>query len=148
MKWQRLKRERCSIARSLSVIGDRWTLLVLRECFLGVRRFEEFEAGLGISRTMLARRLQHLVKHGVLRRAVYSTRPRRAEYRLTEKGRALYPVLLSLLRFGDQELAGAEGPPLVLTHRPCGHAFHAEARCSACGEEVRPHDVSVAAGAP
>ncbi len=111
MRWEELDREPCSLARSLSIVGDRWTLLVLRECFLRVRRFEEFEQRLGIARHVLADRLKKLTDAGVLTKVPYQERPRREEYRLTEKGLDLYPVMLSLLDWGDKWMSGAEGPP-------------------------------------
>src|SRR6201997_963831 len=123
MRWGELQREKCSVARTISVIGDRWTLLILRDCFLRVRRFEEFERRLGITRHVLADRLKKLVRLGVLRRVPYQDRPRRYEYRLTPKGLDLQPVLLALVRWGDAHMAGKRGRPVLLKHRDCGHAF-------------------------
>src|SRR5262245_28455470 len=105
MRWSELKRENCSVARTVSVIGDRWTLLILRDCFLRVRRFEEFQARLGVTRHLLADRLRKLVKAGVLRREMYQARPRRYEYRLTERGLDLQPVMLSIVHWGDLHMA-------------------------------------------
>src|SRR5207249_8142736 len=102
MRWQDIGDMTCSVARALSVVGDRWTLLVLRDAFLGVRRFEDFHTDLGTTRHRLADRLRKLVDHGVLERVPYADRPRRFEYRLTEKGRDLYPVVVSLTRWGDR----------------------------------------------
>src|SRR5688572_13736246 len=111
----------CSVARTLEVVGEWWTMLVVRDAFLGVRRFEEFQRRLGIARNVLSARLQTLVDHGILERREYQTRPVRYEYRLTEKGLDLYPVLVSLLRWGDRWQAGPDGPPVVLVHEECGH---------------------------
>src|SRR5512140_1508372 len=111
----------CSVARTLEVIGEWWSMLVVREAFNGVRRFDDFQAHLGIARNVLATRLQSLVEHGILERRLYQDRPERYEYRLTEKGRDLYPVLITMMRWGDKWEAGAEGPPVRLTHEPCGH---------------------------
>ena len=147
MKWSELSDEPCSVARSVAVIGDRWTLMILRDCFLGVRRFEAFEQRLGISRAIIADRLKHLVDEGVLRREAYQSRPVRHEYRLTEKGLALHPVIMAIVRWGDGYYAGSEGPPLLHRHRQCGHDFHPVMTCSACGEAVGPRDVEVRAGA-
>src|SRR5487761_1429839 len=106
MRWTELDREACSVARTVSVIGDRWTLLILRDCFLRVRRFEEFEQRLGITRHILADRLRKLVAAGVRARVAYQERPRRYEYRLTETGLDLHPVLLALVGWGDAHKAG------------------------------------------
>lgn len=146
MRWEELDREPCSLARSLSIVGDRWTLLVLRECFLRVRRFEEFEQRLGIARHVLADRLKKLTDAGVLRKEPYQERPRREEYRLTEKGLDLYPVMLALLDWGDKWMSGPEGPPLLRRHKPCGHVTHAVHTCSECGEELKARDMTVELG--
>lgn len=146
MRWDALDREPCSIARTVSVIGDRWTLLVLRECFLRVRRFDGFQVRLGITRHLLADRLRKLVKAGVLERVRYQARPARYEYRLTEKGRELQPVLLALVRWGDRHLAGARGKPLLYEHAACGHEFEPVTTCSVCHAEVSARDVRVKPG--
>src|SRR5690606_29419646 len=97
MRWEELDQQPCSLARALSVIGDRWTLLVLRESFLGIRRFDEFEERLGVTRHVLANRLKKLTEAGVLNKVAYQQRPLRQEYRLTAKGRDLYPAVLALV---------------------------------------------------
>src|SRR5947209_433167 len=102
----------CSVARTLDVVGERWSLLVLRDAFNGVRRFEDFAARLPIARNVLTNRLQTLVAHGVLERLPYQEHPPRYEYRLTPKGRDLYPVIIALLQWGDRYLAGEDGPPI------------------------------------
>ncbi|HEX6959485.1 MAG TPA: helix-turn-helix domain-containing protein [Ferrovibrio sp.] len=130
------------MSRSLAVLGDRWTLLILRDCFLRVRRFEEFQASLGIARRVLSERLDKLVAEGVLRRELYQERPQRFEYRLTEKGLDLYPVILSLVHWGDRYYAGRAGPPMLHRHLACGHDFRSVLACSECGEAVRPQDVA------
>ena len=117
MRWTELAAEDCSLARALSVVGDRWTLLILRECFLRVRRFEEFQAKLGVARRVLTERLAGLVADGVLERTPYQERPERHEYRLTPKGLALHPVIMSLVRWGDVFYADERGPPVVHTPR-------------------------------
>jgi len=131
----------CSVARTLEVVGEWWTMLVIREAFFGTRRFDEIQERLGIARNVLAARLQSLVDHGVFERRRYQEHPERFEYRLTEKGMDLYPVLLAMLRWGDRWTAGQDGPPLVLVHRTCGKAATPTLRCSECGEELLPHDV-------
>src|SRR3954452_12019614 len=105
MRWNELSEENCSMARTISVIGDRWTLLILRDCFLRVRRFEAFQERLGITRHILADRLRKLVKAGVLERPLYQSNPRRFEYRLTAKGLDLHPLLMSLVHWGDTPMA-------------------------------------------
>ena len=146
MRWEELDREPCSLARSLSVVGDRWTLLVLRECFLRVRRFEEFEQRLGIARHVLADRLKKLTDAGVLVKVPYQERPRREEYRLTEKGLELYPVMLSLLDWGDKWMSGEEGPPVLRRHKACGKIARAVQVCSECGEPMGARDMTVELG--
>src|SRR5437773_8264663 len=117
MRWRDIGDLPCSVARALSVVGDRWTLLVLRDAFLGIRRFEDFHADLGTSRHRLADRLHKLVEHGVLARVPYAERPRRFEYRLTEKGLDLYPVVVSLTPRADRWIAGRDCPPSALVLR-------------------------------
>ncbi|MGB3811517.1 MAG: helix-turn-helix domain-containing protein [Parvibaculum sp.] len=146
MRWEDLDREACSVARTLSVVGDRWTLLVLRECFLGTRRFEEFEQRLGIARHVLADRLKKLTEADVLTKVAYQERPRREEYRLSEKGRDLYPVMMTLAQWGDKHMAGPEGPPLLRVHNACTHVMEGVLVCSDCGEPLAARDVSVKAG--
>jgi len=147
MKWSNLADERCSVARSVAVIGDRWTLMVLRDCFLGIRRFEDFERRLGISRSVIADRLKTLTEEGVLRRDAYQDRPVRHEYRLTDKGLALHPVMLAIVHWGDVYYAGDAGPPLIHRHKTCGCDFTPVQTCSACGEPVGAREVEVRASA-
>jgi DNA-binding HxlR family transcriptional regulator len=146
MRWDEIDELPCSIARSLSVVGDRWTLLVLRECFLGVRRFEDFQAHLGIARHRLTDRLNRLVEHEVLRKVAYQDKPPRHEYRLTDKGKDLYPVLLSLVRWGDRWMDQGKGPPVVYRHQPCGQMTQPGQNCSNCGLELKPREVTPMAG--
>lgn len=146
MRWAEIGEERCSIARALAVIGDRWTLLVLRDAFLGVRRFDDFHRRLGISRTLLNARLAGLVAAGVLRRERYRQRPPRDEYRLTPRGLALHPVMLAVAHWGDVEFGGAEGPPVLRRHKGCGHDFAPVVTCSECGEPVEPRAVEAHVG--
>lgn len=109
----------CSVARSLELVGDRWTLLIVRDALRGVRRFEDFRAGLGIAHNVLSDRLSRLTDTGVLQRRLYQRRPDRYEYHLTQMGRDLWPVVMSLLLWGDRYLAN-DGPPLQTRHRGCG----------------------------
>lgn len=146
MKWEALADQPCSISRALAVIGDRWTLLILRDCFLGVRRFEAFQARLGISRTIVTDRLRVLVEEGVLRREPYQHNPPRHEYRLTAKGLDLHPVVLAIARFGDDHYAGQAGPPVLRRHKGCGCDFQPVQTCSECGERVTARDVEARPG--
>ena len=151
MKWDDLAQEPCSVARTVAVIGDRWTLMVLRDCFLGVRRFEDFQARLGISRTITAERLKGLVGEGVLRKVRYQDNPLRFEYRLTDKGHDLYPVIMAVVSFGDRHYAGPEGqegagPPLLHRHKACGCDFHPVTTCSECHAPLVARDVETRAG--
>lgn len=141
MRWNDLAGENCSLARTLAVVGDRWTLLVLRDCFLGVRRFEEFERSLKIARRVLSERLALLVAENILTRVPYQEAPTRYEYRLTEKGLELYPAVLSLVHWGDKHYAGRKGPPVVHTHLKCGHDFRSVLSCSECGEAISAREV-------
>jgi DNA-binding HxlR family transcriptional regulator len=133
--------ENCSVARTLEIIGERWTLLVLREAFLGVRRFEGFQRNTGAARNILAARLKKLVERGVLERRRYEEHPPRFEYRLTQKGLDLYPILVSLMRWGDTYVADADGPAVVLEHKACGSDASPHLVCSECGGEVGARDV-------
>jgi DNA-binding HxlR family transcriptional regulator len=146
VRWRDVGTLDCTIARTLSVIGDRWTLLVLRDAFLGVRRFDDFQASLGITRHRLADRLARLVKHGVLRRERYQTRPVRFEYRLTEKGLDLYAVVVSIAGWGDRHMAGRKGPPVERVHRACGHAATLQLTCEHCGAPVTARDMTARPG--
>ena len=143
MRWEELEQQPCSLARTLSVVGDRWALLVLRECFLGVRRFDEFEKRLGITRHVLAERLKKLVEAGVLDKVAYQQRPLREEYCLSAKGRDLYPAIMALVHWGDRHMSGAEGAPNRHIHRSCGQPMHGVLVCSDCGEPLLPRAVQL-----
>jgi DNA-binding HxlR family transcriptional regulator len=136
MRWESLDREHCSLARALAVLGDRWTMLVLRDAFMGVRRFDDFQQSLKIARRVLAERLALLVEEDVLRKVPYQEKPVRYEYRLTEKGLALYPAILSIVQWGDRFYAGKAGLPVIRTHETCRRDFRAVMHCSECGEEL------------
>ncbi|TMK88849.1 MAG: helix-turn-helix transcriptional regulator [Actinobacteria bacterium] len=133
MRWSEIDQLDCSVAQALSVVGDRWTLLILRDAFMRVRRFEDFQERTGAPRPLLADRLKTLVDEGVLEKRLYSERPDRFEYRLTEKGLDLWPVLVSLLRWGDKWATGSAGPPVEVRHKACGHVVHPELACPDCG---------------
>ena len=138
--------QNCSVARTLEIVGERWTLLILRDAFLGVRRFDDFQRSLGVARNVLNARLQRLIDAGVLERRRYRERPERYEYRLTDAGRDLWPSLVALMQWGDRHLAGEGGPPVVLEHQGCGGAVTDRRTCAACGAELDLQDVRVVPG--
>ena len=127
-------------------MGDWWSPLIVRDVFLGVTRFDDLAEDLGISRNLLTRRLKHLVEGGVLRRHAYQTRPVRYEYRLTEAGEDLVPVILALTAWGDRWTQPKEGQPIRFIHEPCGNALVAEVRCAACDEKVEAGGVHALPG--
>ena len=131
----------CSVARALELVGERWTLLILRDAFLGVRRFDDFQRSLGIARNVLNTRLQRLVEAGLLERRRYQERPERFEYRLTEMGIGLWPSIVALMQWGDQYLAGEAGPPLRLEHKGCGGTVNDRRACDRCGADLTARDV-------
>jgi DNA-binding HxlR family transcriptional regulator len=136
----------CSIARTLDVIGEPWSPLILRNLYIGVTRFEQLQQSLGISRKVLTERLRWLAENGVLERREYSARPPRFEYLLTAKGLELCDLLLVMVRWGDRWLAGEAGPPVLYRHHACGEMSHVELSCSVCGEPMRATDVDVLPG--
>jgi DNA-binding HxlR family transcriptional regulator len=131
-----------SVERALDQISDRWSFLLLREAYFGVRRFDQFQEALGASPNILADRLKKLVAIGVFERVRYSERPPRDEYRLTEKGRDLYPAIVALMRWGDRWLNEASEPPLSLVHATCGKVSRPRMVCDCCGEPVAARDMS------
>jgi DNA-binding HxlR family transcriptional regulator len=137
--------QNCSIARSLEVVGDRWTMLVLRTAFEGVRRFDDFQDSLGVARNVLTDRLSRLCDEGVLRRVRYQERPDRYEYRLTRKGVELWPVMMTLLKWGDRHYA-PDGPPMVIAHAGCTGTMTDDLTCDVCGSHLRPNDVEARPG--
>lgn len=142
MRWQDIDQQVCSVARSLAVVGDRWTLLILRDAFLGTRRFEDFQRQLRITRHRLSDRLGKLVEAGIFNRVPYQQRPPRHEYRLTRKGLALYPVLMTLAQWGNEWADDGNGAPVQYHHRGCGHAMQPVMACSECGERLQPGEVT------
>lgn len=130
----------CSIAATLDVVGDRWSLLILRNVFRGVRRFSEIQSDLGIARNLLTDRLNKLVEHGVLRKEQYQERPSRFEYRLTSKGADLSSSLISLMRWGDRWYA-SDGGPVVLVHDACQSRVDHRVRCPSCDDVVSPQNI-------
>ena len=136
----------CSVAQCLEIVGEWWTMLIIRDAFLGVTRFEDFQKRLGISRNILQQRLATLVEAGVLKRVPYSEHPPRDDYRLTDKGRDLWPVLTAMRQWGDA-YAAPDGPPLEVVHDHCGRAGTQILVCEHCGEPVGPRDVHAVPGA-
>ncbi len=140
------KTRRASVARTLEILSDSWTFLVIREALFGVRRFQDFQSALGIARSTLTDRLDRLIEEGILRREQYRRLPDRFEYRLTEKGLDLYPSFIALMRWGDRWLTEGGAPPLALFHRTCGHWTEPLLACSHCGGQIRPQRVSYRPG--
>lgn len=140
MRWQSVSEANCSVARTLSVVGERWTMLIMREAFLGRRRFDDFQRNTGIARNILAARLRALVRHGIFERAK-SGDAGHPEYRLTKKGLDLYPILVAMMRWGDTWLAGEDGPPMTLVHRTCGAKTYPTTVCSECGGVLAPREM-------
>jgi DNA-binding HxlR family transcriptional regulator len=135
--------DNCTIARAMAILGEKWTVVVMREVFNGIRRFDDMRVRTGIPRQVLANRLASLVEHGLLRRAPYREpgARERYEYRLTAKGLDVYPVLITVKAWGDRYLADPEGSPLELVHRDCGAEVYAEIRCTAGHQVTEPRDV-------
>jgi DNA-binding HxlR family transcriptional regulator len=130
------KQQVCSIAGALEVVGERWSLLIVRDVFLGLRRFDQMQANLGIARNVLQSRLKRLVDQGVLERRLYQERPARHEYRLTEKGLDLWPTVVALMQWGDRYSAPEAGPPVLLEHRGCGGRVDEHRMCEKCGSRL------------
>lgn len=137
--------QQCSVARALEVIGERWTILILRDAFLGVRRFDDFQRSLGVARNVLHTRLARLVEEGLLERRRYHERPERFEYRLTERGRDVWPVLVTLMKWGDRHFAD-HGPPRLVLHDRCGGELTDRCTCERCGGDLTARDVTVRDG--
>ena len=136
----------CTIARTADLLGDEWDLLIVRQACLGARRFEDFRAGLGIGRNVLTNHLHRLVDEGVLVREPYQERPLRHHYRLTDKGRDVFPILAAMAAFGEKWLSGPEGPPMTLHHTTCDHDMRPETVCGHCGKAIDVRDTRVRRG--
>jgi DNA-binding HxlR family transcriptional regulator len=136
----------CSIAKSLEVIGERWSLLIVRDVLNGNRRFGEIQQSLGIARNVLSARLQRLVDEDILERRAYQESPPRHEYFLTEKGLDLWPALIALMGWGDRWSTGPDGPPRVIIHKECGGAVTDRGICERCGETLGARDARQVAG--
>ncbi|MET9817114.1 MULTISPECIES: helix-turn-helix domain-containing protein [unclassified Streptomyces] len=136
----------CSIARTLEIVGERWTLLIIRDAQLGLRRFEEFQDSLGIARNVLTNRLSKLVDDGLLERVCYQERPARYEYRLTSKAQGLLAALLALMHWGDEHAEDPAGPPRIANHAGCGGDVRERLVCTRCGQAVGPDAVQLLPG--
>jgi DNA-binding HxlR family transcriptional regulator len=132
----------CSIAKSLEVIGERWSLLIVRDVMNGNRRFGEMQRSLGVARNVLSARLQRLVDEGILERRAYRESPPRHEYFLTEKGLDLWPALIALVGWGDRHSTGPEGPPMVIVHKECGGEVSDRGICQSCGKVLNARDAT------
>lgn len=131
-----------AVARSLDIFSDSWSFAVLQEIFFGVRRFDDFQRNLGISRSVLTRRLRHLEEQHIIARKIYSTRPKRYEYVLTERGIDMYPIFVLLRQWGEKWLKNSRTEDLHLTHKSCGEELDITLHCRACGDEVSARDVT------
>jgi DNA-binding HxlR family transcriptional regulator len=142
-----LRDENCAIARSAAIVGERWVWVILRQAFNGARRFEDFQRGIGLARNVLTDRLNWLVDHGILQRQRYAEHTARDlnEYRLTAKGRALFPVYVALMNWGNQ-WTGLPAPPVDLLHKPCGHRVGVRVVCSECGQDIDARDTEPVVG--
>jgi DNA-binding HxlR family transcriptional regulator len=147
VEWLDTDTSNCTVARALGLVGDRWALLVLRDAFNGVHRFDELHRHLGIAPTVLTRRLDTLVGNGLMERVPYRAGGQRTryEYRLTAKGWDLHPAVVALMAFGDKYLADPEGPPVRLSHTGCGAEVGVRVTC-ADGHDLTPRDITVEPG--
>jgi DNA-binding HxlR family transcriptional regulator len=139
MRHAELAQKQCAIARTWAVIGERWTMLILRELFRGSHRFEDIQNKLQLGRNVLADRLQQLVEEGVVERRQYQDRPPRSDYHLTQKGEDLYPLLLAMLRWGNRYKV--DEPPLKLMHKSCGNIVDPTVTCDSCGVELHRREL-------
>ncbi len=136
----------CSIAKALEVVGERWTLLIVRDVMNGNRRFGELQSSLGVARNVLSTRLQRLVEEDILERRPYQESPQRYEYFLTEKGLDLWPALIALLAWGDRHSPGPGGPPMLIVHKECGGEINDRGVCERCGEVLHARDARALPG--
>jgi DNA-binding HxlR family transcriptional regulator len=141
MRWSEIEQMPCPVAQAMAVIGDSWTMLILRDALRGATRFEAFQRATGASRAIVSNRLSHLVQHGVMERVQYEAHPPRHEYRLTAKGRSLQPVLMVMAHWAETQLP-VKTRSAGRRHTACGHRFKPVLTCSECGEAVEPGEVS------
>jgi len=141
MRWDEVDNQVCSMARTLAIVGDRWTFLIIRDIFLGNLRFSSLHKALGINKHRLTDRLKRLIEHEVLYKKCYDEARQRFEYRLTKKGIDLYPVLMTVVQFGDKWEADADGVPMQHKHKTCEQITQPYLACSECHQPIRPQDV-------
>jgi DNA-binding HxlR family transcriptional regulator len=143
VRHEELRDENCAIARTASVIGERWVWLILRQAFNGARRFDEYQRGIGLARNILVDKMTMLIEHGIIERRPLAGN--RSEYRLTNKGRALFPAYTALMQWGN-EWTGLAEPPVELLHKPCGHRTTVRVVCEHCGQDIHAHDTEPVVG--
>lgn len=140
MRWQDTSEQVCSLARSMSIFGDRWTLLVIRQVFMKIQKFSSIQKSLGITKHRLSDRLNRLVNLGILYKKPYDNAGTKFEYKLTEKGLALFPIIIGIVQWGDDWLTDQDGPPIVYQHKTCGHFMRPKLCCTECQEEISVHN--------
>jgi DNA-binding HxlR family transcriptional regulator len=148
MRWLDYDTAQCPVQRTVEIIGDKWTMLLIRDAANGVHRFDDFRRHVGLSEAVLANRLRRLVDEGLFETREYQEpgQRRRNEYRLTAKGWDLFPVLIALMQFGDKHLSGGTGEPWHIQHKACGHPVRAEVRCTHDDEVLTPRDTESVPG--
>lgn len=146
MRWNDIGNETCSVARALSVVGDRWSLLIIRSAFLKARRFSDFQEDIGLTKHRLSDRLGKLVEAGVFEKVLYQQKPPRYEYRLSEKGIDLYPVIMSLVGWGDKWMSDEAGAPLEYIHKNCGAKIQPQYVCPSCDQKIQAKEMEVVVG--
>lgn len=146
MRWDETGNQICSVAKATSIFGDRWTLLVLRQLFLGMRKFSDIQQSLGITKHRLADRFNRLVEENIVYKHLYDEKYKRYEYRLTEKGADLYAVLITIGQWGDKWASDCDGPPIEYVHKACGQPAKPALCCSCCGDKLTPQNLSVRMG--
>ncbi len=142
MRWSEIDSQVCSIARTMTLFGDKWTLLIIRQAFRRVRRFSDFQRTLGITRHRLSDRLNKLVEAGIMSKHLYDENRQHYEYHLTEKGMDLFPVLMTLVQWGDKWLCDGDGPPIVFRHHQCGHIAEPTYACNHCAHDLKAQDMT------
>jgi DNA-binding HxlR family transcriptional regulator len=129
-------KQRCAVAATLDIIGEPWTLLIIRDAFGGTARFEQWQDKLGLARNVLAARLKSLVRQGIFEQRLYCERPKRYEYLLTDKGQELRPLIVHMVDWGTRHVYGGETPNLTMVHKPCGHSLTTIMHCAHCAQAV------------
>lgn len=146
MRWKEVSQQTCSISRSLAIFGDTWTLLVIRQIFLRIRRFSDIQASLGITKHRLSDRLNRLIEEDIIYKELYDAKANRYEYRLTERGLDIYPILMSITQWGNKWASDDDGDPVTYVHKSCGHVMNPVMICGHCGDKLDPTQVVVNVG--